>query len=190
VLILELSAAFPKLHIFLQWAGLCFSWQSLIQSYTGSTCWLQFTSACLVRMDKNLITTLHWAITLSDTSPPFPCCRWSFTFWCFGVCANYAAANDTMDVKMQEVRGQVDVLVADISVPCLYVTMVSTLQLVILRNLVMLWLSLTMQKMRKYTLIPSTLIGMRVLLRNVFSTHSLPRLKAISDTLYSIPRVL
>jgi hypothetical protein len=43
-----------------------------------------------------------------------------------------------MDVKMQEVRGQVDGLVADISVPCLYVTMVSTLQLVILRKLVML----------------------------------------------------
>jgi hypothetical protein len=37
---------------------LCFSRQSLLQSFTGSTCWLQLTPVCLVRTDKNLITAL------------------------------------------------------------------------------------------------------------------------------------
>ena len=37
---------------------LCFSRQSLLQSYVGSICWLQLTPVCLVRTDKNLITTL------------------------------------------------------------------------------------------------------------------------------------
>jgi hypothetical protein len=37
---------------------LCFSRQSLLQSFAGSTCWLQLTPVCLVRTDKNLITAL------------------------------------------------------------------------------------------------------------------------------------
>jgi hypothetical protein len=37
---------------------LCFSRQSLLQSFAGTTCWLQLTPVCLVRMDKNLITAL------------------------------------------------------------------------------------------------------------------------------------
>jgi hypothetical protein len=37
---------------------LCFSRQSLLQSFAGSTCWLQLTTMCLVRTDKNLITAL------------------------------------------------------------------------------------------------------------------------------------
>jgi hypothetical protein len=37
---------------------LCFSRQSLLQFFAGSTCWLQLTPVCLVRTDKNLITTL------------------------------------------------------------------------------------------------------------------------------------
>jgi hypothetical protein len=37
---------------------ICFSRQSLLQSFTGSTCSLQLTPVCLVRMDKNLITAL------------------------------------------------------------------------------------------------------------------------------------
>jgi uncharacterized protein YukE len=51
---------------------------------------------------------------LSELSPTFPCCHWFFSFWCFGVCANYAGAHDTVDVQLQEVRGQVDGLAADI----------------------------------------------------------------------------
>jgi hypothetical protein len=34
----------------------CFSRQSLLQSLTGTTCWLQLTPVCLVRPDKHLIT--------------------------------------------------------------------------------------------------------------------------------------
>jgi hypothetical protein len=37
---------------------LCLSRQSLLQSFTGSTCWLQLTPVCLVRTDKNLIIAL------------------------------------------------------------------------------------------------------------------------------------
>jgi hypothetical protein len=37
---------------------ICFSRQSLLQSFAGSICWLQLTHVCLVRTDKNLITAL------------------------------------------------------------------------------------------------------------------------------------
>jgi hypothetical protein len=65
-------------------------------------------------MDKNLTTTLHRVITLSDLSPPFPCCRRSFAFDVLVFALTIAGANDIKDVKVQEVRGQVDGLAADI----------------------------------------------------------------------------
>jgi hypothetical protein len=71
-----------------------------------------------------------------------------------------------------------------------FVTMVSTLQLVIQKNLNILCLPLTMQLRRTYMSIPGTLIGTRVLLSNVFLVHRSPQPRRISDTLCSIRRVL
>jgi hypothetical protein len=48
-------------------------------------------------------------------SPPFPCCRRFFSpFGVLVFALTMAGAHDTVDVQLQEVRGQVDGLAADI----------------------------------------------------------------------------
>jgi hypothetical protein len=71
-----------------------------------------------------------------------------------------------------------------------FVTMVSTLYLVIKKNLNILCLPLTMQLRRTYMSIRGTLIGTRVLLCSVFLVRRSPQLRRINDTLCSIRRVL